>query len=133
MLTVPLPAMVFVGKATKYWIWATKTKKFAPDASLFRVPLPNVYLEWGQICWGVNTPPECNAQTINSAWEMFVTSPFNSHLSSNKSRRHDRDIREQLLALYSKKAKKYPVSDLQPLSRDLTVNKLLEAIANDSN
>lgn len=131
ILTVPLPAMVFAGRGTKYWVWALKTQKFNPDARLFNAPLPNVYQRNGDICWGSNRPPACNPQSINTAWNMFIASPFSNHLADGKSQCYDQDIRVQLLALHTKKAKKYPVSDLKALQQNPTVNNLIEAIAHD--
>ena len=46
---IPLPAFVFAGYQTRYWIWASKTKQFDPDAPLYAAPLPNVYGD-GAIC-----------------------------------------------------------------------------------
>lgn len=34
-LTVPLPAMVFVGKGLKYWVWAIQEQEFTPQAPPF--------------------------------------------------------------------------------------------------
>jgi len=127
-LTVNLPAIIFAGSSKNYWVWALKEQQFAPDAQLFHAPLPNVHASNGQICWGINQPPSCNPQNINAAWEMFINSPFNSHLANNKSKCCPEDIRQQLVKLHAKKAKKYPTSDLKPLPKDWTANSLIEAI-----
>lgn len=128
-VTVPLPAMVFAGSLTTYWVWALKGQEFASDAQLFHAPLPNVHTRNGEICWGSNQPPSCNPQSINAAWELFISSPFNSHLANDKSKRCPEDIRQQLGKLAVKKAKKYPVSDLKPLPQNWTADSLVEAIA----
>lgn len=130
-LKVPLPALIFIGSGYKYQVWALKTKTFDPDAPLFYAPLSNVYTESGKICWGDNKPPECSPQNINTAWETFITSPFNNHLSNDKSRYDRQDVCQYLAHLNLKTAKKYPISDLQQPYTKLTTNSLIDAIAND--
>jgi PRTRC genetic system protein B len=130
-LTVPLPAMVFIGANNQYQIWALKTKTFDPDAPLFYAPLSNVYIESGKICWGSNTPPECSPQSMNAAWKMFITSPFNNHLSNSKSQLNKDNICQYLAYLHSKKSKKYPISDLRQPYIKPTTNSLVYAIANE--
>ena len=129
-LRVPLPLLVFIGANNKYSVWALKTKTFNPDAPLFYAPLPNVY-QSGEICWGNNHPPECSPQSMNAAWGMFITSPFNNHLSNSKSQRNKDDICQHLAYLNSNKAKKYPISDLQQPYMKSTTNSLIGAIANE--
>ncbi len=127
----PMPGLVFVGKGHSYWLWTLATKVFDPDASLWVAPLPNVYAPSGQICWGQHQPPAATAQSINKAWKLFISSPFNSHLSNNKSKRHTNDVRHQLLALHKKqpKACTYPLSDLVPI-KEATVSRLIDEITN---
>ncbi|MBW4568802.1 MAG: prokaryotic E2 ligase family D protein [Tolypothrix carrinoi HA7290-LM1] len=129
---IPMPAMIFVGKNFTYWLWATKIKIFDPDASLFHAPLPNVYTPWGKVCWGKNQPPSASAQSINQAWNLFISSPFNSHLSNGKSKHHTNDVRDQLLALHQQKNCTYPLKDLVPLDKKATIATLFSEIADDS-
>lgn len=128
---VPLPAMVFLGLKSDYWVWAIKGSKFDPEAETFHVPLPNVYLHsyqsCGRICWGDNKQPVASPNNITKAWELFISSPFNGHLSDGKSRAQPSDVRGQL----EKAAKRssYPVKDL--IATQQTIVKLVAAITDD--
>lgn len=128
---VPLPAMVFLGLKSDYWIWAIKGSKFNPEAEAFHVPLPNVYLHsyqsCGRICWGDNKPPVAAPNTITKAWEMFISSPFNGHLSDGKSRAQPSDVRGQLEKAVKRSS--YPVKDL--IATKQTIPKLVAAITDD--
>ena len=128
---VCLPALVFLGLKSDYWVWAIKGSKFDPEADAFHVPLPNVYLHsyqpCGRICWGDNKPPVASPNTIKKAWELFISSPFNGHLSDGKSRAQPSDVRLQLEK--AGKRSSYPVKDL--VSTNQTIAKLVSAITDD--
>ncbi|MEG4423718.1 MULTISPECIES: hypothetical protein [unclassified Microcoleus] len=128
---IPLPAMVFLGLKSDYWGWAIKGSKFDPEADAFHVPLPNVYLHsyqsCGRICWGDNKPPVASPNTITKAWEMFISSPFNGHLSDGKSRAQPSDVRGQLEKAVKRSS--YPVKDL--IATKQTIVKLVAAITYD--
>lgn len=134
-IQTPLPGMIFAGKEYNYWLWATNAPTFAPTTSLFCAPLPNVYVRTGQVCWGQNRPPSATARSINEAWQLFISSPFNSDLSNSKSKRYSLDIRHQLLELYKKKQAKsksyrYPLSDLISIER-ADLSQLINNLANE--
>lgn len=128
---VPLPAMVFLGLKSDYWVWAIKGSKFDPDAEAFHVPLPNIYLHsyqpYGRICWGDNKPPAASPNTITKAWELFISSPFNGHLSDGKSRVQPHDVRGQLKKAVKRSS--YPVKDL--IGTNQTITKLVAAITDE--
>ena len=128
---VALPALVFLGLKSDYWVWAIKGSKFDPEADAFHVPLPNVYLHsyqpCGRICWGDNKPPVASPNTIKKAWELFISSPFNKHLSDGKSRAQPSDVRLQLEKAVKRSS--YPVKDL--VSTNQTIAKLVSAITDD--
>lgn len=128
---VPLPAMVFLGLKSDYWVWAIKGSKFDPEAEAFHVPLPNVYLHsyqsCGRICWGDNKPPVAAPNTITKAWELFISSPFNGHLSDGKSRAQPSDVRGQLEKAVKRSS--YPVKDL--IGTKQIIAKLVAAITDD--
>lgn len=128
---IPLPGMVFLGLKFDYWVWAIKGSKFDPEAEAFHVPLPNVYLHsyqpCGRICWGDNKPPLASPNTITKAWELFISSPFNGHLSDGKSRTQPSDVRLQLEKAVKRSS--YPVKDL--ISTNQTIAKLVAAITDD--
>ncbi|WP_414567937.1 hypothetical protein [Nostoc sp. CCY 9925] len=130
-LTVPLPAMVFVGKGLKYWVWAIQEQEFTPQASAFHVPLPNVYSS-GQVCWGVNEPPAANSLSINHAWNLFISSIFTNHLTISKSQKYRKDVRQQLLKLHKRcRRATYPVSDLVPIGNQKSVAMLVQEILDE--
>lgn len=115
-LRVPLPGLVLVGHATRYYLCATATSVFDPQAALYRAPLPNVYPD-GRICWGTATPPPPGTATIRTAWEVFCGSVFNGDLCSDKSRAQRSDVRAQLQALAAAGAETYPPGDLLTYGR----------------
>jgi hypothetical protein len=129
-LRVPLPGLVLVGHATRYYLWATTTPAFDPQAALYRAPLPNVYPD-GRICWGTATPPPAGTATIRTAWEVFCGSAFNGDLCSEKSRAQRADVRAQLQALTAAEAATYPTGDLLAYGRGslpLTVAAAVELV-----
>jgi hypothetical protein len=113
-LTTPLPGMVMIGVEQKYWITAISTKELERSARCYHAPLPNIY-DAGQICWGNNQPPTATPQTIATAWDLFITSPFNTHLVMGKSRKHHGNVCTQLQSLHRRKT--YPVNDLLPIGQ----------------
>jgi hypothetical protein len=115
---VPLPALVFVGHCKAYYVWALGQPEFAPDAEVCHAPLPNVGLE-GSICYGNNHPPPASIGAAMEAWQMFIGSPFNSHLASGKSRAFPNDVRGQLLRLADRRARRYLVRDMLRTQGDL--------------
>jgi hypothetical protein len=108
-IIVPLPALVFAGIKQDYRVWAINSKEFSPDAIALNAPLPNVNPHSSFICWGALKPPLAGTQTIHTAWEMFINSPFTSHWADGKSLRKPEDVRKTLLTISSRK---YPASDL---------------------
>lgn len=125
-VSVPLPALVFVGCDRTYWIWAVKSKVFDPTASAFLAPLPNVYPSTGTICWGNNQPPIASTATIKQAWTLFIQSPFNGDLSNTKSKQFPQDVRYQLLSVASRCAGRYPLKDLIAVGDDTTIAEIIE-------
>lgn len=124
MLTVPLPAMVWVGIHQDYWLWAVSEAQFHSNDQAMRPPLPNVYGHNGKVCWGANSPPIATAQTLPQAWQVFMTSLFSGHEIHGKSSRYPKNIIKQLKAVAGRRT--YPVKDLQPIrSYDNTIDCLL--------
>jgi len=112
LTTNTLPGLVMLGLETTYWLWAISTPSFDATAQAYNPPLPNVESS-DKICWGTNLPPAASAQTIHKAWNLFMTSPFNNHLTTHKSRKFP-DVTVQLRKLSTQKKKLYPMSDLVP-------------------
>lgn len=115
---IPLPAFVFVGYRTRYWIWASKTKQFDPNAALYVAPLPNVYGD-GAICFGELHPPDCSPSQIGVAWKIFWQSNFSNHLIHGKSKRYPQDVLKQLMQVRNKRI--YPSKDLVIFNKSLDV------------
>jgi hypothetical protein len=142
-IKVPLPPLLFAGVGTEYYVWALKlSSSLAPDGSLdgnaivYHAPLPNVY-DSGRICFGQNTPPPADWNTIERTWRLFITdAPYNADLSNKKSKTYPKDVRAQLLALAEQyeagrtasrnrkqnlvkapEGLEYPLSDLLPMTR----------------
>ena len=115
IITVPMPAFLFAGCGSKYYLWAVKGRVFKPDAQLYKPPLPNVRDD-SSICFGENSPGTCSASTILQTWELFWKSPFNRDLAQGKSKTHPNDICCSLVSLHELKARSYPSKDLVPTS-----------------
>ena len=119
---VALPGMVFAGIGSTYYVWAAKELTCGPDTQLFAAPLPNVYQD-GRICYGSNTPPAVSADawsSIETAWQLFVATPFIGDLSSGKSRAHPGDVRPSLAHVARSAALQYPLDDLFPYTINTT-------------
>ena len=110
-IAVPMPAFLFAGCGSKYYLWAVKQKTFNPDAQLYKPPLPNIQPD-SSICFGENSPPMCSPDSITQTWELFWNSPFNRDLAQGKSKVYASNICNQLVSLHEKKAKSYPSNDL---------------------
>jgi PRTRC genetic system protein B len=125
-LQVPMPRLAFFGHGQKYYIWAFKDKDLKGESIMFAAPLPNVDAN-GAICFGSNTVPDASTQTIDAAWQIFLTSPFNNHLLDRKSIAFADHVRQQLNRLAVEKRRRYPVSDLVSTNRtaDMVVNWVL--------
>jgi hypothetical protein len=69
----------------------------------------------GSICWGsvqrVSNEALAGA-SLAEDWDQLLGSSFGNHAVSGKSRSHKDDIRQKLLELEAKKARRYPTSDL---------------------
>lgn len=56
-ITIPMPAFLFAGCNSSYYLWAIKGKTFKQDCQLYKAPLPNIWDDSNRICFGRNTPP----------------------------------------------------------------------------
>lgn len=130
-LAVPLPALVFAGRGTHYWIWAVPGATFDPQAPAYAPPLPNVQ-GVGAICFGATNPaPVFAAATFSLAWTLFCTTPFNDHVAGHKSQAFPNDVRAHLELLAEREATAYPFDDLFPYRNyqgPYTVAELVERV-----
>lgn len=130
-LRVPLPGLVMIRRtqddhSPNYTVYAVKKRPETLETPLFHAPLPNVFTS-GSICWGsVKRVSDEALQDVNLApdWAMLLGSPFGNHAVNGKSKSHPDDIRQKLIALEAKKARRYPISDLIPARK--TFGQLLE-------
>jgi PRTRC genetic system protein B len=118
-LTVPLPGLVFAGLNQSWYVWAVRARRFAPDLKSFHVPLPNVG-GTAEICFGENQYPEVSKHSVQAAWQLFISSPFNSHDTDGKSRLYPDNVLLQLSSLHERKAARYPLKDL--VGRNCTID-----------
>ena len=116
--TLPIPATVLLGVGPVYYLWAVRGKTLDPQAYIYHAPFPNVYDD-GRICWGANTPPAAHLSQAQAVWDLFFTTPFNDHLARGKSNAYSDDVRQQLHRLARRRARVYPVNDLNPYYRSL--------------
>ncbi len=111
-----LPALVFAGVQSTYYVWALPTASYSGQAPLCHAPFPNVYPD-GHICFGSNRPPGISWQTVDEAWQLFVASSYNADMVQGKSQTFPDDVRRQLVAVASLEASHYPQDDLKPYIR----------------
>jgi hypothetical protein len=94
-ITCPLPGMIMFGISNQYYVFAHKNSRLDAYQEIKRCPLPNVD-QSGLVCWGHLSPPRATAKTIIDAWKIFITSTFNNHYASGKSKKHRDDVRLML-------------------------------------
>ncbi|MBW4502689.1 MAG: prokaryotic E2 ligase family D protein [Scytonema hyalinum WJT4-NPBG1] len=109
-ITIPMPAFLFAGCNSSYYLWAIKGKTFKQDCQLYKAPLPNIWDDSNRICFGRNTPPACNPNSINKAWELFWRSPFNEDFSQNKCKSHLHNVCNLLISLQGTRS--FPAKEL---------------------
>jgi PRTRC genetic system protein B len=114
---IAMPALVFFGQGTHYYIWAMKGEKFDPRAHVFNAPCANVNT-MGLICWGTNPKREA-AVGFEAMWKLFWEAPFSTNWSNGKSKKHPNAVNAMLIELAKSKTAKYPEDDLVPLQHRL--------------
>jgi len=119
LLVIPLPGLIMGrvsnGDSVRYGVYAVKQRPDSLTSPLYHAPLPN--LGSNSICWG-NVQRVSNeglaSNQLNEDWRLLLGSVFTNHSVSNKSKRHPDDVRQQLITLEKRQARKYPVTDLIP-------------------
>jgi len=71
IITPTLPALVFAGVQSTYYVWALPTGSYYPLTPLCHAPFPNVYPD-GHICFGSNRPSAVSWETLDEAWHLFL-------------------------------------------------------------
>ena len=110
-LIIPVPATLFLGWGSRYYLWALPNKKFNPGLPVFRAPFPNIYSN-GRICWGNHKVPKATAANIGRIWEMFFSTAFNDHISGKKCQSCPGSVLELLRRLSADGATVFPGREL---------------------
>jgi PRTRC genetic system protein B len=117
-LRIPLPALVFAGINSGYYMWAMKDAVLNPSGQLFQAPLPNIN-KFGLICFGSNDHPHVSRGGFQRAWEMIWRSAWNDHHMQDRSKAAPADVRTQLKSLHEAQAQEFPLDDLVPMHTTL--------------
>lgn len=118
-LRVPLPGLLMIRKASgdkaaSYAVYAVKKRPDTLEIELFHAPLPNVFNS-AAVCWGTVqrvSDEALSGASLTEDWDQLLGSSFGNHAISGKSRTYKDDIRQKLIDLEAKKAKRYPTTDL---------------------
>ena len=117
-LRVPMPGLIWFGIRNNYYIFATRERRFDPNAALYAAPVANVN-SYGLICFGSNPHPSVAKGGFDQAWCTFWEAPFNNDHDDGKSKAFPEAINQQLQKLARAKATAYPLNDLVSLHTDL--------------
>lgn len=125
-LRIPLPPLVMIrvtneDRSPNYAVYAVKRRPGTLEVALYLAPLPNVFNS-GSICWGSVqrvSDEALSGASLAEDWSMLLGSPFGDHACNGKSRSHPHDIRQKLIELEAKGAKRYPTADLIPAKKTL--------------
>lgn len=120
---IPVPGLIFAGHRKNYCVFAVtegRPGEFAKQR-LYRAPFPNVDSS-GKICLGSAGFPQCTADTIWQAVDVFFSSYFNSHDAGGKSQAYEESIIAAWRAYTDRD--EWPVDDLVPHDR-YTINSVV--------
>lgn len=115
---VPLPGMLVVLRGQELAVCAVRGKT-RPDenAWIFNVPLPNTEsaMRGGQVCLGsARLPEDAGINNLESVWNSYVGSTFNSHRADDKCTSYPADVRLLLMELHDKGVTEFPEEELCP-------------------
>lgn len=109
ILTLPLPALILLGKGKDYYLWATPSSTVTRNTRLAVAPLPNIGS--GKICFGKNEVPDTHPSTVQTVWKLIFDAPFNGDHSTGRCQTED-DVRDLLANLAADNIKKFPTAQL---------------------
>lgn len=127
-LRIPIPATLFLGWGSRYYLWALPCRKFDRKLPVYKAPFPNVY-DNGRICWGSHRVPRVTVTNIQSVWRMFFGTAFNEHIAGRKCSSFPDNVLDLLRQLSQKEATRFPHKELQKAemgSVDLCIDRLLK-------
>lgn len=127
-LKVPIPATLFMGWGSRYYLWALPNKKFDRKLPVYKAPFPNIY-DNGRICWGSHKVPKVSANNIERIWQMFFGTVFNEHIATKKCRSYPDNVLDLLRRLSHEEATTFPIKELAKadfISVDLCIDRLLK-------
>lgn len=127
-LRVPIPATLFMGWGSRYYLWALPNKKFDKKLAVYKAPFPNIY-DNGRICWGSHKVPKVSVINIERVWQMFFGTAFNEHIAAKKCRSHPDNVLDLLRRLSREGAATFPFKELGRadfVSVDLCIERLLQ-------
>ena len=127
-LRVPIPATLFMGWGSRYYLWALPNKKFNKKLAVYKAPFPNVY-DNGRICWGSHKVPKVSVNNIERVWQMFFGTAFNDHIADKKCKCFPNSVLDLLRKLSQEEATTFPFKELgkaDMASVDLCVDRLLK-------
>jgi PRTRC genetic system protein B len=127
-LRIPIPATLFMGWGSRYYLWALPNKKFDKKLPVYKAPFPNVY-DNGRICWGSHKVPKVSANNIERVWQMFFGTAFNEHIATKKCKSYPDNVLDLLRQLSREEATTFPYKELgkaDVVSVDLCIDRLLK-------
>ncbi len=127
-LRVPIPATLFMGWDTRYYLWALSNKKFDKKLSVYKAPFPNVY-DNGRICWGSHKVPKVSVNNIKRVWQIFCGTAFNDHIAGKKCKSFPDNVLDLLRQLSREEATTFPFKELRKAdmrSVDSCIDRLLK-------
>ena len=115
---MPMPGMLMQrtirgGRPTNYSIWAVKRRPMDESDQLYHAPLPNIGSTGS--CWGTVQrpgPDQIKDNDLSPDWAQFLGSRFGNHMTGNRSRKYDKDVRKLYGELVGQD--RYPLDDLMP-------------------
>lgn len=110
-LRVPIPATLFMGWGSRYYLWALPNKKFNKRLHIYKAPFPNVY-DNGRICWGSHKVPKVSVNNIERVWQMFFGTAFNDHIARKKCKSFPDNVLDLLRQLSRDEVTTFPFKEL---------------------
>lgn len=109
-MTIPLPALILLGKGRDYYLWAAGTSDVTAKTKLSVAPLPNIGS--GKVCFGKNEVPDIHPSTLSAVWKLIFETPFNHDHVNGRCHSEPEDVRTLLKKLAADNVRKFPNTQL---------------------